>query len=222
MAFSTTEENPYVIAASSILRHPCSVLICGASSSGKTTLIRGILEDSARLTGTCNGFNCVIIVYKCHQTVYSEIKHSLEKKGILVLLFENNLSEGGESEASALYSLIQSRHCRGKNTIIIFDDGCQNERFLSDVFTKYRHHWNISVLVVCHNLFGDRQASGELMRNLNRNATHIILMKMVRDKSMLRSLIYQHQPDKRKARQLLDAIEQETQAPFSHFLLDLK
>lgn len=205
-----------------ILRSPFAMILTGPSGSGKSVFIQKVLENARRLTQRPEAFDLIIIVYRCEQVLHDALKRRMEQNfGTPVLLCRDKLplKDGESSQVGALRRILESAACL--NPIIIFDDGSEDERFLSDLFTKYRHHFPINIIVVTHNLFGDREASGSLLRSLNRNATHLVLMKQIRDRTMIRTLVYQLQPNKRKASQLLDAIIKDTERPFSHFLIDL-
>ena len=71
--------------------------------------------------------------------------------------------------------------------IIIIDDSMDqvaNSPDVSDIFTKYSHHYNYSVIVLTQNLF----AKGKYFRTISLNTHYLWILKSVRDIATIKTL----------------------------------
>ena len=91
-----------------------------------------------------------------------------------------------------------------------------NNEKLSQIFTKYSHHYNISCIYLLQNLF----PKGPQARTISLNAHYIILMKNNRDRAQIRHLASQVYPGNTKF--LIEAFKDATKLPFSYLLFDFK
>ena len=104
------------------------------------------------------------------------------------------------------------------NMILVIDDLMQQAKssnIVSDIFTKYSHHNNISCICLMQNLF----PRGSEMRNISLNANYIVLMKNSRDRAQIKHLARQMYPGRSEC--LTAAYEDATKEPFGYLLLGL-
>ena len=104
------------------------------------------------------------------------------------------------------------------NMIIVIDDlmqAAKSSSIVSDIFTKYSHHNNITCICLLQNLF----PKGSEMRNISLNSNYIVLMKNTRDRAQIRHLGAQVYPGMTQF--LTKAYEDATKDnPYSYLLLD--
>ena len=128
------------------------IIISGSSFSGKTQLSHDIVLKY------CDKFDKIILT-QSHTDSLLENEITLKKK---LLIFQKIPSIPEISEYSG-------------HKLVIFDDNyktaLQNESTLN-MFTHGRHY-NISVILICQNLFSNSKYS----RDISLNATHFILLK---------------------------------------------
>ena len=86
----------------------------------------------------------------------------------------------------------------------------------SDLFTKYVHHQNLSVLYIVQNIFNNAKNH----RTLSLNANYIVLFKNPRDKAQVSHLARQMFP--RKPKILQEAFDDATADPYSYLLMDFR
>ena len=101
--------------------------------------------------------------------------------------------------------------------LMVIDDLMKESKSsVCDIFTKFAHHKNISVIHLVQNLFF---ASKE-HRNISLNARYIVLTNNVRDKSQIVQLAKQLMPGKNDF--LKSAYEKAvTREPYSYLFIDL-
>ena len=105
------------------------------------------------------------------------------------------------------------------NMIIVIDDLMQEAKsntVVSDIFTKYSHHNNVTCVVLLQNLF----PKGSQMRNISLNSNYIVLMKNSRDRAQIRHLATQMYPGDSKF--LVKSYEDSTKEAFGYLLLDFR
>ena len=172
---------------------PFTMLVCGASGSGKSCFTRKLLNSKydmmvAPPTRT-------IWCYGVWQPEFSLDPFEFHQG----LPTEDILSDG--------------------NMILVIDDLMQQAKsssVVSDIFTKYSHHKNISCICLLQNLF----PKGSEMRNISLNANYIALMNNARDRAQIRCLASQVYPG--NSRFLTKAYEDATKDAYGYLFLDFK
>ena len=85
---------------------------------------------------------------------------------------------------------------------------------VTDIFTKYSHHLNISVIFVTQNFFYKNN------RTMSLNAHYLFLFRNPRDASQIAFLARQMYPGNSKY--MLKAYQDATSSPYSYLVVDLK
>ena len=141
-----------------ILKHPITMLVAGATSSGKTLLVRKILKHFPDLTNT-------------------------EKKPINVVWAYGNWQKEYGKPLGTPY--VNIRYTKGLQNhegcdVLVIDDlmtSLRDSDVISDLFTKGSHHKNMTVIFIVQNLF----CRGRTMRDVNLNAHYLLLTRNRRD-----------------------------------------
>jgi len=160
---------------------PFSCLISGPSQSGKTEIIKNIINSNEILMK--KKFDVIFYFYKTYQESYDSI---LNNK---VIFFLNSIITNEDS----LINLIDNY--KKNNILFVFDD-LQNEiesnkDFFTKIWTIYIHHYNISCIGILHNLFTKN------IRTISLNTHKIILTQNLRDTTQIRILSQQAFPRKK-------------------------
>lgn len=102
--------------------------------------------------------------------------------------------------------------------LIILDDlmSESSNKTVVDIFTKYSHHKNLSVIYLTQNLF--HQGRGQ--RDISLNAHYIVVFKNPRDKAQIQHFGRQLYPENSKFIQ--EAYNDATSKPHGYLLIDLK
>jgi len=148
-----------------IFMAPFTCQIVGASFSGKTSLVKSILENAENLIFPLP--EKIYLLYSEFQELYTTLRGNIE------------LIKG-------LPDLDPLLELPGHKLIIIDDlmSSAYNSQAISDLFTKGSHHKNCSVILLSQNLFN----KGKCQRNISLNTHHLILFNNVRDSQQIRHL----------------------------------
>lgn len=175
-----------------------SMLVVGPSGSGKTMFTYKLLHHRDEVLSKAP--ERIVWCYSIWQPFYNTIQ-----KSITSIEFVNGVPD---------MELIQSG-----NFILVVDDlmdSAETASVMSEIFTKYSHHYNISCIFILQNLFPKFQQA----RTISLNANYIVLMKNTRDKAQIRHLASQAFPG--ATSYLIQSFEDATKEPFSYLLLDFK
>ena len=178
--------------------HPFSAIIAGSSGTGKTVLTRSLLEDYKTITTITKP---VLKVWWCHGQ--AQDLHQKSLPGVDIEYFPEFVSDfDGED----------------KPDIVVYDDlmsEIAGNKALTDVFTKKRHHENVSVIFIIQNLFFQSKE----MRTISLNCMYFILLKNPRDRLQVMALGRQIFPNDHSffAKVIDDAFRE----PFSHLVIDM-
>lgn len=177
--------------------HPFSAIVAGSSGTGKTVFTRNLLQDYRSVTTITKS---PLKVWWCHGQ--TQQLHKVAIPGVDIVYFDEFVSEFGDD----------------KPDIIVYDDlmsEISKNKGLTDIFTKKRHHENVSVMFLIQNLFFQ---SSE-MRTISLNCMYFILMKNPRDRLQVMMLGRQIFPADGGffARVVDDALKE----PFSHLVIDM-
>lgn len=107
----------------------------------------------------------------------------------------------------------------GRPMLLVIDDLMQeatSSAIVSDIFTKYSHHNNITCICLMQNLF----PRGCEMRNISLNANYIVLMKNSRDRAQINHLARQMFPGRSAC--LTAAYEDATKDAYGYLMLDCR
>ena len=105
-----------------------------------------------------------------------------------------------------------------KGGLLVLDDLMKegrNDKRVLDLFTKYSHHQNVTVIYLCQNMF----PPGKYAKSISRNAHYIAAFKNPRDQLGMRNLLLQAFPT--QWQNLQDTFRHVTDRPFGYLLLDL-
>ena len=184
------------------LRHPCTILVCGATGSGKTVLTGNLIEKCNTLF--CPSIEKVYYVYSIMQPHFEVI----QQKSPVPIQFFNNLEE-----------IPNTSHL---NCLLVIDDfmslhrDSELEKNIASYFIKRSHHENISCAYLAQNLFNDSKTH----RTISLNSQYIFLLKNPRAMSQVRYLASQIYPGHTKF--LTDAYKDATTQPYGYLMLDFQ
>lgn len=149
-----------------LLKHPFTMMVAGATSSGKTHLVRRIVENLHDLTTIEKRPIRVLWCYGVYQPLYGI---AITTPGIHV-----HYQEGLPDDVPSC-------------DVLVIDDlmtKLGDDKRMSDIFTKGSHHSSTSVIFIVQNVFHQ----GRQMRNITLNCHYLLLTKSRRDLAQMKAL----------------------------------
>jgi hypothetical protein len=158
-----------------VFLHPFTCIIAGPTGCGKTVLLADIIKDSEFLIEKPP--ERIIYCYSEWQKIFE----TMQQRGV-------EFCEG--------ICDIENLDKNQRNLLIFDDlmDECENSLNVKNLFTKGSHHRNISVFMLAQNIFN----KGKFSRTLNLNSNYTIFFNNPRDKSQIRYLARETNPEKPK------------------------
>ena len=185
------------------LRFPCSMYVSGSSGSGKTVFVKKLIENRDSL------FDEKIqrIVWCYGGGHFQDIFHDPALRDVEFI-------EGFQPEK------FETTDSKGKPipTLVIIDDLMSelvDSPELAKLFTKSRHT-NVAPVFLTQNLF----FKSSVFRTCSLNANYIVVMRMLRDKKQVMTLIHQMFPD--NPRFAKEAIFDATKEAYSYAIIDTR
>lgn len=183
-------------------KHPFTCMAAGPTSSGKTVLIRNILNN-----------------YK--NTIYFDaIPEKLKiiwGYGQWQELYNKQLDNCDIHYIDGLPSEDEIKELSPQ--LIVIDDlmtELGNDAKLANLFTKGSHHLNISVIFIAQNIFHQ----GSQMRTISLNCHYLLILKNPRDKRQIIALSSQIFPNNSKY--FIEAYNDATSVQYGYIRVDLK
>ena len=134
-----------------MLRHPFNAIITGPTQSGKTHLVKMIIEDADYVISPPIE---KVLWYQHENSKRPEIHTHLP------IVVKHNLDE---------------IECMPKSLIVIDDlysEACNSDR-VRDIFIRDTHHLDCSIILISQNLFSSRESRH--CTTINRNCKYIFL-----------------------------------------------
>lgn len=176
---------------------PCQVLCIGASGSGKTSLVRSIIENS-----------------------HFYFKEPIDKI-IWCYGVENDGIPKGPNivKCEGLPDLEMLKEAKDGNNILVLDDlqflinSCaKNRQLLNNLFCLYAHHYNFALFTLCHNIF-------DVSRSARLSATHYLIFNTNNERIQISNLLRQiFKPEQCKS--VLSCYEDAMKKPYQHILIN--
>ena len=120
------------------IRHPATIMLVGASFSGKTSIILRMLDNINYVIDFVP--NRVLYIYECWNPEFEKYK----QMGV-------EFFKGWEHDDLKVPSLEANPNC-----LLIMDDSIETHSdpdFIRLLYTKYSHHFRLTCIGVCHNMY---------------------------------------------------------------------
>lgn len=176
------------------LQAPFNLAIVAPSQSGKTVLTFKLIEQAEKLITPQP--TRIIYCYAEFQDVFTYYPH---------IEFHEGLPNVNEFVGN-----------RDPILLVLDDFMSQINQDMSDLFTKYSHHRNISVVFLTQNLF----YKGQHTRTMSLNTHYIVLFKNPRDATQIMTLARQMYPH--NSNYMIEAFNDAVKRPYGYLLVDLK
>ena len=180
-------------------KHPFTAMVAGPTGSGKTYLVRDILQHHDTVMFGMSKFS-VLWAYGQWQSLYNK-----KVDGVTIKYCEGLPDKDVIEEHSP--------------SLVVVDDlmtELANDKKMTNLFTKGSHHMNISVIFIVQNLFYNAKE----MRTININTSYFILLKNPRDKSQIEHFGKQMFPGTKGF--LREAYADATSKPYGYLIIDCK
>ena len=176
------------------LKHPFSMCVSGPSQAGKTRWVMKLLGRLGSMFTVVP--KRVVYCYGVWQPLFQHLPTYV------------NLHEG-------LPDIEELKSFQGPQLIVLDDmmEECSKSPTLNAMFTKYVHHYSMSVIFLVQNLFYNNTKTARV------NTNYLVLFKSPADKLQVSTLARQLYPN--KSRLFLKAYEDATTEPYSYLLVDL-
>lgn len=175
------------------------IIISGPTGSGKTVFTNKLLKDDI----FSEQVEHILYCYGVYQPFFSEMK----KDQTLKITFHQGLPS---------FETVENLN-NGKFNIIVLDDLMEyiiKSEDVQSLFTKYCHHFNITVIFLTQNLF----AQGSAARTITLNAHYLVLFANKRDESQILYLGRQLYPG--QVKYFLSCYQDATSKQFGYLLVD--
>jgi hypothetical protein len=181
------------------LLHPFSLIVSGVSQSGKSELVKKLLENCSEIIKPAP--SNIIVCYSEDQQAYKDMKQ---------INPDIQFREGLDFDLEEFNSNVP--------TILIIDDqmsdAVQNKK-IQTFFTKGVHHRSVSVILLTQNLF----PQGKHGRDIRLNCHYLIIMKSPTFASQVQCLGRQIFPNSKSY--FSDAYKKATERPYSYLFVNL-
>lgn len=181
------------------LVNPFTMLVAGASSSGKTSLVAQMMNARQQLYSKKAGK-----VYYFYRVRNDEAFRNMPwvDEFIMGLPTMNWLEQNIDTEEN--------------ETVVIDDLALEVDMDTARIFTAGSHHLRVNVIFVCQNLF----TRNPYFREISTNSNYIVIFKNPRDLSTITNFARQYRPG--TSRQVVDIFKRATAHPHTYLFFDLK
>jgi hypothetical protein len=175
---------------------PFGLIIAGPSTSGKSSIVQKIINNSSNLIEPPPQS----ISYFYGQ--FNSLVPHLQKLGI-------NVFAGVPTE--------EQLNALPKPALIVLDDLLYSvdNKFLAELYTKMAHHLNLGVIFVAQDIFDKK------IKVARQNSQYLILTRAPSSALSIRNLGIQLFPGRNQLSYFLDAYRQATRENYSYLFIDL-
>lgn len=183
------------------LIHPATVIVCGGTGSGKTELTKKLLLFRDQVF---DNMPTPAKVTWCYGAVKPDLR-SVRANGLNLSFHEGLVDEDFIKDT--------------RPDIIVVDD-LMNEigqsSLVTDLFTKFSHHLNLTVIFITQNLYAKGQVT------VKRNAHYIFLTRNPSDKTQITTMASQLFPRRKQALEhFFESFDDATREKYGYLLVDV-
>jgi hypothetical protein len=171
-------------------KHPFTAIVAGPSGCGKTSFVIHFIEHASQIIVPSP--KRIIWCYGAYQNAFDQLPDDVH--------LHDGIPNADELQPDSL--------------LILDDLMGQIDNRVNDIFTKFSHHRNVSILFLTQNIFHKQQ------RTMTLNSHYLVLFKNPRDTSQIGFLARQMFPGKPKY--LIDVFKDATSEPYSYLVIDLR
>lgn len=146
--------------------HPATVIISGGTGSGKTEFTKQLIRN--------------------HRNVFIELPRKPKVLWCYGVIQNFDPSDFGEVYIKFIDGMItENLLVNSKPDILVIDDMMNeksNDKFLHNLFTKFSHHYKVTVIYITQNLYESGQCK------MKRNSHYLVMMRNPSDKSQITTL----------------------------------
>lgn len=178
-------------------QHPKTIIISGASSTGKSTLIFEIIRNRDRVL---RSENKLPVRYHLPESHKIDVAEDLRQDSLL-----------------KFYEGLPNFDSIHEQCIIVLDDMASLiDQSVLQGFLRHSHHKKVSILLVVHNIYHSENKN--IYRTISLNTNIFFILKNVRDTVQIRTLAQQIDPFKSKA--ILEAYKDAVSRRWGYFVID--
>lgn len=177
-------------------KHPFTAMVCGPTSSGKSTFTTRFLEYLDKVTDT----DFFEIIYCAPEASYPDLSKC--KIPVKFLDCIPNVEMFSDK----------------KPRVIVLDDmmsQAASDGRVVEIFTRHSHHLGLSTIFIAQNIFH----KGKGMRDISLNCHFIVAFKSPRDRGQITTLARQISPGNTKY--ISEIFEDATRVPYGYLVMDL-
>lgn len=181
--------------------HPFTMVVSGPTGSGKTRLVKEILEKRFIAPTPTR----ITWIYKRWQPLYEEMRRNLPN-----IQFIQGIPSNIDRDDFFLAN---------QNNVIVLDDmmsTCSNDPKIADLFTEGSHHRNLSVINLTQNLF----PCGKTAVTQRRNTQYMIVFKSPMSQDQIKILGAYIYPT--RVPEFIKVYKQATDQPHGYLIIDAK
>ena len=183
------------------IKWPFNMQVCGPSQSGKSEWVAKLIYYK---NNVMEGENCKQILWFTPHGHVPSIIHNYPN------MFVYNCLPWQINDAHDLYKL--------KDTLLVLDDFAlhtKNSAELTELFTRFSHHNNCSIIQITQNVFW----AGSDARTRSLNVHYFVLLRQVRDQKQIRTLSRQISQNNTQFEWIMKAYNDATQQRYYGYLL---
>lgn len=168
------KESPKMEQFDAQYKHPFTCIIAGRSRAGKTTFVENLMLNKNKLIDIEFDYVLIFMGTSASDNRLSELRGKISCQ---VEIFETNTMFPGAEFCKQFPAFLTECIRKGKKGCFIFDDlmsELADCNILTNLFTKYSSHSDISVIFITQNLFFEGKKKSQNI-TIYRN-THILVL----------------------------------------------
>jgi len=185
------------------MKYPSTMIIAGATCSGKTTWLTRMLTEKQAVYEDGDSNWKILYCYGIYQKAYEEMELVMSD-----ILFKQGLPDQDDLSRLAAHE--------GRK-ILILDDlaaQCVKSADIENLFTRGMHHLDITVIMLLQNLY----QAGKSATTIARNSFYFVFFENNADRQQIATKARQMYPG--NAKHMIEAYDDAVASPYGYLFVD--